>query len=319
MAYLSNFYHPSGDLPDKQWKTPFFLAIGIHLLVLLLSLMPSSLFYRRPPLPEIITINLFNVAEQQPKKAEPKKRQAPKTQAVKPKQIETPPPPPEKPVTSISQEIPAPPPEVMAPEKIISLAPTKLKKKTPPPLEKPKRDIKEDKRLKALERIQAQVNKKLEDQKTIHDLAKLRESLHVAQPEEKPAPPAEPAAESEVEPASQTEQDSAPSKGGAELVDKVANEYYGKVKEKIQRHWVLPQMQNWDESLEAIVVVVIRRDGKIIQSYFEKRSDNPYFNQFVEKTIKEATATPLPPFPADLDETLLEDGIGLTFHPSGLY
>jgi colicin import membrane protein len=74
-------------------------------------------------------------------------------------------------------------------------------------------------------------------------------------------------------------------------------------------------MQNWNESLEALMVVIVRSDGAIIQSFFEKKSGNPYFNQFVEKTIKEAA--PLPQFPADLKKTKLE--IGLRFRPSGLY
>ena len=92
-------------------------------------------------------------------------------------------------------------------------------------------------------------------------------------------------------------------------------QYFSAVYQKIHDNWVLPDLQNWDNSLEAILVIVIRKDGTITDSYFERKSDNIYFNQFVLKAIKDST--PLPPFPEQLDENTLE--IGLRFKPGELY
>jgi colicin import membrane protein len=92
-------------------------------------------------------------------------------------------------------------------------------------------------------------------------------------------------------------------------------QYLSTVFQKIHEHWVLPDLQNWDNSLEAVLVITIRRDGVIANNFFEKKSDNIYFNQFVLKALKDAS--PMPPFPDQLSENTLE--IGLRFKPGELY
>jgi colicin import membrane protein len=79
----------------------------------------------------------------------------------------------------------------------------------------------------------------------------------------------------------------------------------------ILNNWVLPDLQNWDKELEAVVVLKIDRQGKIIKSFFEKKTGNAYFNKFVEKAIKESD--PLPPLPKDFQEDGME--LGLRFRP----
>ena len=69
------------------------------------------------------------------------------------------------------------------------------------------------------------------------------------------------------------------------------------------------------KGLPQFTLITIRKDGIITNSFFEKKSDNIYFNQFVLKAIKEAS--PLPPFPDRLDKNMLE--IGLRFKPGELY
>jgi colicin import membrane protein len=91
--------------------------------------------------------------------------------------------------------------------------------------------------------------------------------------------------------------------------------YLSAVYQKIHDHWVLPDLQNWDNSLEAVLSITIKRDGTVTDSNFERKSDNIYFNQFVLKAVKEAS--PLPPFPGKLKENTLE--IGLRFKPGELY
>ena len=92
-------------------------------------------------------------------------------------------------------------------------------------------------------------------------------------------------------------------------------QYLATVYQTIHDHWVLPDLQNWDNSLEAVLVINIRKDGVITDSFFERKSANIYFNQFVLKAVKDSS--PLPPFPAQLTENNFE--IGLRFKPGELY
>jgi len=92
-------------------------------------------------------------------------------------------------------------------------------------------------------------------------------------------------------------------------------QYFSAVYQRIHDNWILPDLQNWDNSLEAVLVVTIRKDGVIADSFFERKSNNIYFNQFVLKAVKDSS--PLPPFPEQLEENTLE--IGLRFKPGELY
>ena len=106
--------------------------------------------------------------------------------------------------------------------------------------------------------------------------------------------------------------------GGASsgiTVDENLRRYLVAVNSKIQEHWVLPDLQNWKENIEAIVIIRVRRDGVIVESSFKKKSDNIFFNQFVEKTLK--LSSPLPPFPITLNQPEME--IGLKFRPGEIF
>jgi len=92
-------------------------------------------------------------------------------------------------------------------------------------------------------------------------------------------------------------------------------QYLSAVYQKIHDHWVLPDLQNWDNSLEAVLVITINRNGTVANTFFERKSDNIYFNQFVLKAVKDAS--PLPPFPDQLKENVFE--LGLRFKPGELY
>jgi outer membrane biosynthesis protein TonB len=92
-------------------------------------------------------------------------------------------------------------------------------------------------------------------------------------------------------------------------------QYLSAVYQKIHDHWVLPDLQNWDNSLEAVLVITINRNGTVANTFFESKSDNIYFNQFVLKAVKDAA--PLPPFPDQLKENVFE--LGLRFKPGELY
>ena len=67
------------------------------------------------------------------------------------------------------------------------------------------------------------------------------------------------------------------------------------------------------EGLEAIVVIKINRQGKIVKKMFEKKSGNVLFDQSVTEAIEKAN--PLPPLPPDYTQPYHE--IGIRFRWSG--
>jgi len=102
---------------------------------------------------------------------------------------------------------------------------------------------------------------------------------------------------------------------GGIMVDENLRRYLIAVNNQIQEHWVLPDLQNWKENIEAIVIIRVRRDGVVVERSFKKKSDNIFFNQFVEKTLK--LSSPLPPFPIGINQSEME--IGLKFRPGEVF
>ena len=92
-------------------------------------------------------------------------------------------------------------------------------------------------------------------------------------------------------------------------------EYYSVVYEKIQDAWKRHKFKKWDESLEALLVIEIDKNGEIIDSFFERKSKNDDFNVEVLKAV--LLSKPLPKFPPDFKKEKLE--IGLRFKPNKLY
>jgi TonB family protein len=90
------------------------------------------------------------------------------------------------------------------------------------------------------------------------------------------------------------------------------NEYYSMLWAKIKEAWTIPEnLLKERVDLEAIVVIIIERDGKIKKSWFEKKSGNALYDQMAMRAIKKAE--PLPPIPKELSENTLE--IGIRFFP----
>ena len=113
---------------STEWRKPFNISIGLHVIVLALAMLAPSLFDRQPKLPEIYTVNLFTATEVAETAPAPAKAHAPKT-AEKPteRQIEKETP---KPVVSIEPAKPEVAPAVeTAIAKPVSLEPLKQKLK----------------------------------------------------------------------------------------------------------------------------------------------------------------------------------------------
>jgi colicin import membrane protein len=104
------------------------------------------------------------------------------------------------------------------------------------------------------------------------------------------------------------------STGGRQVQSIVLQNYYSALYDQIQRYWVLPDMRKWDARLETVVVLTIRRDGTVARKVVEKKSKDPFFDQFVMKTLE--SALPLPRFPKLMTQASIE--VGLRFKPGEL-
>lgn len=101
------------------------------------------------------------------------------------------------------------------------------------------------------------------------------------------------------------------SKPSANLESKL-NQYYSLIWAKIKEAWTIPKNVLEDRvDLETVIVVIIEKDGRIKNYWFEKKSGNDLYDQTVVRAIKKAE--PLPPIPAELSEDTLE--VGIRFSP----
>lgn len=300
---------PTPDLPDNQWQKPLFLTIAVHVCFVLFGLFAPRLLHFQSKIPEVYTVNLFSVEDiGQPAPAAPGKTVVP-TPAPSPPQPEVEVK--EKKITTSAKKRPAPEPPA-AVEDTISLKPIKTKKKTDIDKVKMLREklLAVNKEKQARESAeQARVDA---DKKAKSAVDSLKKAIMAGQQ----AAAGKSAAGGASSPSSS--QSSAGAGNGASgevLADDNLRRYLIAVNNQIQEHWVLPDLQNWKANIEAIVIIRVRRDGAIVETYFKKRSENLFFNQFVEKTLKQST--PLPPFPMGINQSEME--IGLKFRPGEVF
>jgi colicin import membrane protein len=296
---------------SNEWRKPFNISIGLHIIVVALAMLAPALFDRQPKLPEIYTVNLFTATEVAEREAKPAKAPAAKAlQKPDAGQIEQT----KKPAVSIQPSKPEAAPiakTIIA--KPVSLKPLKQKVKVGKTKEEEALD--KAKLSRVVQRLKSGAAQKeareVADEAAKDAVSKLADALKVTT-----AATTDAAAKAAGQTTAATESTgvSGPRGTGIEP-DFYMKQYLATVYQKIHDHWVLPELQNWDNSLEAVLVITIRRDGVVTDSFFEKKSKNIYFNQFVLKALKDAA--PLPPFPDQLEENTFE--IGLRFKPGELY
>jgi colicin import membrane protein len=97
---------------------------------------------------------------------------------------------------------------------------------------------------------------------------------------------------------------------GAGLAGMVIRIYQAEVEQWIKSNWSYPVALQGQEDLEAIVVVMVKRDGTIVKSHIEKRSENKIFDQSVIRAVERSD--PLPPFPDGYRKS--HDEIEITFN-----
>jgi TonB family protein len=89
------------------------------------------------------------------------------------------------------------------------------------------------------------------------------------------------------------------------------NDYYSLIWTKIKGVWTIPEnLLKVTVDLETVIVVIIKRDGKIQKFWFEKKSGNAVYDQSAMRAIRKAE--PLPPIPKELGENTLEFGSSRT-------
>lgn len=302
----------SGSMYLGEWRKPVNISIGLHFIVLTLAMVAPSLFDYQPRLPEIYTVNLYTateVAQPEVPKMEPPAPKAPETPTVR--QIE---PEPNKPVVSIQPSEPEVAPVAQTTiARPVSLKPLKLKVKVGKTPEEEALD--KAKLSQVVQRLKASAAQR-EAREAADKAAKdaVNKLADAIKSDITAATGTTAQAKVRTDAAAESKGVSGPRGTGIEP-DFYMKQYLSTVYQKIHDHWVLPDLQNWDSSLEAVLVIKIQRNGVIGHNFFERKSDNTMFNQLVLKAVR--NASPLPPFPDQLRESALE--IGLRFKPGELY
>jgi colicin import membrane protein len=86
--------------------------------------------------------------------------------------------------------------------------------------------------------------------------------------------------------------------------------YQMEVEGRIKGNWSYPVALQSKEDLEAIVVVMVKRDGSILKTEMKKGSSDPIFDDSVIRAVKRSD--PLPPFPEGYRES--HDEIEIRFN-----
>jgi colicin import membrane protein len=89
--------------------------------------------------------------------------------------------------------------------------------------------------------------------------------------------------------------------------------YYTEIWNAIRRQWALPEFLK-SQHLETVLIVVVRRDGKVLDLRVEKSSGNEIYDESARRAVRKAE--PLPPFPAIYSPA--QEEIGLRFRPEDL-
>ena len=318
------FRLPTSDLPDNQWQKPLFLTVAVHVCLVLFGLFAPRFMHFQQKMPEVYTVNLFSVEDLGgPVPAAPREATVPQEEPQQ--QAASDVPEPAKP-TFPQKPQPAPEPPAVAKD-VISLKPIKTKEKADIEKVKMLRDklLQENAdvaKVKALQdKLLAEANEKQTkasaekaradaDKKAKGAVDSLKNALKAGQ-----QLAAGRTATAGASSAAQAGSGSGSGPSGGIMVDENLRRYLIAVNSQIQEHWVLPDLQNWKENIEAIVIIRVRRDGVVVERSFKKKSDNVYFNQFVEKTLK--LSSPLPPFPIGINQSEME--IGLKFKPGEVF
>lgn len=288
-------------IDSNEWKLPFNFAIGLHLLLILSTIYGPEILRKKPLFPDIYTIDLINISDTQVKTPVPIKVAKPAS-AVQPEKVEEVKVEPPKAVT-----IPEPPdaikavPVITKPISIKPLKRKKIKQRVTKPAVQPKKNLEKIHRkhlneVKESERL-AQEAAKLAAMEAVSHLKQMLQESNTYDSSNQPDPE-KPTGSAQVRTNSNV----------------IESQHFASIINKLQPFWSLPEYKVWDPELVAIIVIQVEKNGIISKQFFEQKSGDRLFDQFVLKTLQEGS--PLPPIPAALQKDRLE--IGLRFRPGGI-
>ena len=278
-------------MPENEWKLPFNIAIGFHVLFFLGVLYLPGLFSAKPKFADIYTVSLISIPE-------PVAQPEPAQEEVQ-AQPQEPPPVIAKKVAPIAEPVMKPAP---VPQKAISIKPLKkkkIKKIKPNTKDLRSKELERKRRQKLAEALQAEElaeeNARIAQQELERERNLIKKSQTVAA---KPSGKKTVVAEKRLG-------------GSSNLIE---GQYHAAIFGRLHQFWSLPEYMQKMSELEAVVVITISKNGQIANMFFENKSGNRAFDQFVAKTID--AASPLPPIPAAMRKQRHE--IGLVFKPGGI-
>ncbi len=277
-----------------NWVLPLNLAVGFHLLIACGILFLPGMFNSKPKFEDIYTVDLVNLAEPVIEQSAPP--------APAPEPVVQPPPdvPEEAVVIPDPVKAPAPPPEVIKP---VSLKPIKrkVKKKVKEPEPDRSRELERIKRQRLAEAVRAE-QLAAEQARIAAEEAERQRRLMEAQL-------------SQIRSQVRTAPAQGPTRrSGANVANALESQYANGLRMKLMEVWTLPEFKLKDKSLKAVIIIKLAQDGSVINQYFEEKSNDPTFDQFVKKAIYQAS--PFPPMPPALNSN--DYDFHLTFRPGDI-
>lgn len=274
----------------NSWTIPLNAAIGLHLVVAFSFIFLPGLLKSKAKYEDIYTVNLISISE--PVVQQETVAPVPASKPVPPP-IESP-----KAVALAELKAPAAPAQ---PEQPVSIKPLKrkIKKEEPPDDKLRQKELEQNKRQTIAEALKAEQEAAELARLAAEEAARQQKLLEkqLAQLKAQSSPMRKPSGRS-----------------SSSTLSGLERQYYSTIAGRITQFWSLPQYKSWDPATEAVVVITISQNGAILKQFFEKASNDPTFDQFVRKTLHDAS--PLPPIPPALQKTSYE--VGLIFRPEGI-
>jgi len=273
-------------IDGNEWKLPFNFALGLHIVLILGAIYMPDYLRKKPLYPEIYTIDLVNFQIPEPPRVQ-ETFQPPQTKIKKAVSVS----PPKKQIDKIE------------PLKPVSIKPLKKKKI----VKNAKIDESEKKRLEQIRK--KRLADAIEAERLAKEAAELAASQAVQQLKNMLR---ESNIQTQQNKPNQRQQQSTNRTRSVNNV--LENQYYASIISKLEPHWKLPQTKTWEPGLVATIIIRINKNGNVTKYFFEQKSGDRLFDQFVLRAIKDGA--PLPPIPKALNKNSQE--IGLRFKPGSI-
>ncbi|TKB10358.1 energy transducer TonB [Desulforhopalus sp. IMCC35007] len=301
---------------SNDWKLPLNLAIGLHVLLILSSIFLPGLFEAKPRFADIYTVSIINVAE--PVAEPPPPPTPPKVAQPKPEVKKVAKPAPAQ--KAVALDNPTPPQEA-APVKAVSLKP--LKKKVVKKIEEPKVETPPKETVKPTPKpkpnndaLAKKRRQELADAIREEELLaeKARLAKEAVEMEKQLLAPMQAKSSSTSQVTGPTKVNSTSTKVSSSSDSQIERMYYAAITNRLLQFWALPESMQKQSALMSTAVITINQNGQIANIFFENRSGDTVFDQFVRSTIE--AANPMPAIPAAMKKQRVE--IGLNFKPGGI-